>query len=70
CCYVIVNEQGRTYVGYTVNPKRRLRQHNGCLKGGARNTAGKGPWRYVIVLTSEAFDNRKALSAEWHLKHP
>ncbi|KAG5186428.1 hypothetical protein JKP88DRAFT_156886 [Tribonema minus] len=69
-CYTIVNEQGRTYVGYTVLPKRRLRQHNGVITGGARSTAGKGPWRFAFVLTSESFDSHKGLSCEWHLKRP
>lgn len=39
-----VKEVGRTYVGATVDLKRRLRQHNRELKGGARRTAEGGPW--------------------------
>lgn len=69
-CYTIVNDTGRTYTGYTVLPKRRLRQHNGELVGGAKSTSGRGPWRFVFCLTSPDFDNHKGLSCEWWLKHP
>jgi len=66
--YVLLNRSGnKTYVGYTINPIRRLRQHNGEIVGGARATKGD-EWNIVMIISSPQFDNHKALSFEWHMK--
>ena len=69
----VAGGRGRTYVGYTVDPQRRLRQHNGQLSGGARRTraGGHGTWELLFVVSVEdgaLFGRHEALSLEWHLK--
>ncbi|KAG5178031.1 hypothetical protein JKP88DRAFT_143080, partial [Tribonema minus] len=69
-CYALCNEHGRTYVGYTVCPARRIRQHNSAIKGGAKATRGRGPWRFIYVIDCIDYSASDALSLEWHIKHP
>jgi putative endonuclease len=53
----------RTYVGWTTDLKRRLRQHNAGI--GAKSTRGR-KW---ILLYSECCKTRsEALSREWSIK--
>jgi putative endonuclease len=67
-CYVYVlgSETGRefrTYVGWTIDLDRRLRQHNSGA--GAKSTRG----RFWILLYAERYRARNvAMSREWHLK--
>jgi predicted GIY-YIG superfamily endonuclease len=69
-CYFI-RSNNLTYAGYTVDLKRRLRQHNGELVGGARSTANKGPWSYFAVLHSKAWINvSRAMQVEFLCKYP
>ena len=73
CCYLLACRlsTGRmaTYKGCTNNMTRRLRQHNGEIKGGARATARyKGQWRVACVVT--CLSRTDALRLEWHWKHP
>ena len=65
-CYILKSDN-KTYVGATIDPDRRLRQHNGELSGGAKATRGRVWTRHCLI---GIFDNEHdALSFEWHLKY-
>lgn len=67
-CYLLVSNDGSTYVGATVDIHRRLRQHNGLIKGGAKATSRKpGEWRRMCYITGFP-DNHSALQFEWRWK--
>ena len=70
-CYIIANENDRTYNGYTVNLERRLKQHNGVIQGGAKATRGRGPWEFILIITSPCWDCISiAMQHEWSIKYP
>ena len=58
----------RCYYGATVNPKRRLRQHNGLITGGSSRTRNRGPWHYHCVIQGFQTWNQ-ALKFEWAIKY-
>lgn len=64
--YLLKNTSNkRTYLGITNNTTRRLRQHNGELKGGARYTKafkGDGEWEYYFKVLN--LTKSEALSIE------
>jgi len=54
-CYIIrIADKNRTYVGYTIEPKRRIQQHNGILKGGAKATSISNSWQFLAIITSDS----------------
>jgi structure-specific endonuclease subunit SLX1 len=57
----------RSYVGITSDPPRRLRQHNGEVRGGARATRGGRPWS-VAALHGPYPTRSQALRVELDLK--
>ncbi|CAN6374039.1 unnamed protein product [Urochloa humidicola] len=57
CVYLIASSRiPRTYVGVTTDFPRRLRQHNGELKGGAKASSAGRPWNLACLV--EGFVNR------------
>ncbi|XP_066393250.1 structure-specific endonuclease subunit slx1-like [Miscanthus floridulus] len=57
CVYLIASSRiPRTYVGVTTDFPRRLRQHNGELKGGAKAASAGRPWNLACLV--EGFANR------------
>lgn len=54
----------KTYVGYSVNPIHRLRQHNREIVGGAKGTAKGAPWKIICIVTGFPSET-SALQFEW-----
>jgi len=69
--YLLASTTGNTYIGATVNLDRRLRQHNGEIKGGARCTTTRvtlgETWRRVAYVSGFP-DWTAALQFEWRWK--
>ena len=53
--YLLECADGTLYTGIARDLERRLRQHNGELRGGARYTRGRRP---VVLRWSEACESR------------
>lgn len=57
--YIVQCTDNTLYTGITTDLKRRLRQHNGELAGGAKYTQARRP---VTLIYSEPAENRAAAS--------
>ena len=68
-CYILKSSVSeRTYIGYTINFPRRIRQHNGEISGGAKKTRNWRPW-YPICLIRGFYEASSALRFEYRLQH-
>jgi predicted GIY-YIG superfamily endonuclease len=69
-CYLITSpHRGKTYIGYSSDPGKRIRQHNGLIVGGAKRTKRGRPWSFFCIVSGFQ-DKHQALSFEWHWQHP
>ena len=68
--YLLRNEN-KSYIGYTNDFKRRLRQHNGEIKGGAkyttRNKNDNNLWEPICIVNGFE-DKCEAMRCEWKCK--
>ena len=69
--YLLENtENKRTYLGVTTDYVRRIRQHNGEIKGGAKYTKNfKGGGNWELILFVDDLTKSKALSVERTVKN-
>ena len=62
----LLRSNRRMYIGATVDLDRRLRQHNGDIKGGAKSTRGRN-WKRVVYISGFP-DWKTTLAFEWKWK--
>ena len=67
--FYLIKNNNLTYAGVSPTPDKRLRQHNGEIKGGAKYTTSKGPgWEHICLISG--FQNKvQSMQFEWAVKH-
>jgi putative endonuclease len=69
CVYVLRSCSGkRSYIGAAKDIRRRIRQHNGDICGGARYTRTDRPWSVQAAVFGFKQNRCAALSFEWYAK--
>ena len=64
--YVVLCFDNTLYCGITTSLEKRLKQHNGTLKGGAKYTRGRRPCKYIHK--EKALSRSDALKKEYKFK--
>lgn len=59
----------RAYIGYSLSPSRRLKEHNGEQRGGATATRLHRPWRLIVAVAGFTSE-KEALAFEYAWQHP
>lgn len=63
---MVENKLGHIYTGITTDPERRIAQHKGLIKGGAKALKGKSPLTVKAVFELE--DKAQAAKLEYAVK--
>ena len=61
--------ENKAYIGYNMDHRRRLHQHNGCIAGGPSRTIPGRPWTYVALVTGFSNDTAARIF-EWAWDNP
>ena len=64
--YIIRTRDGALYTGIALDVRRRLEQHAGSARGGAKALRGKGPLR--LELSRAVGTRALAQALEWRIK--
>jgi putative endonuclease len=64
--YVLLCSDNSFYCGITKDIERRLKQHNGVKKGGAKYTRGRRPC--IVIYKKKASDRSEASKKEYSFK--
>ncbi|VVB01973.1 unnamed protein product [Arabis nemorensis] len=70
CVYLILstNQPIKTYVGITTDFARRLKQHNGEIRGGAKASSAGRPWLCACIINGfTCLSQASSFEAKWKM---